>query len=112
MEKNPPPIDEEMKNLIEKDKKELSGNFCRGCGYCLPCPADIPIHMAARMKFMLRRAPYEDFITNEWKENMERIENCIECGHCLNNCPYHLNTPELLREMLVDYRTFVMNNED
>jgi predicted aldo/keto reductase-like oxidoreductase len=112
LEKNPPPIDEEMKNLIEKDKKELSGNFCRGCGYCLPCPADIPIPMAARMKFMLRRAPYEDFITNEWKENMERIENCIECGHCLNNCPYHLNTPELLREMLADYRTFVMNNED
>jgi predicted aldo/keto reductase-like oxidoreductase len=107
--KNPPSIDEKMKNLIEKDKKELSGNFCRGCGYCLPCPADIPIPTAARMKFMLRRAPYEDYITGEWKENMERIENCIECGHCLNNCPYHLNTPELLKEMLEDYRAFVID---
>jgi len=110
LEKSPPPMNEEIKKLIEKDKKKLSGNFCRGCGYCLPCPADIPIPIAARMKYLLRRAPYKDYITDKWKENMERIENCIECGHCLDNCPYHLNTPALLREMLADYREFIINN--
>lgn len=111
MEKCPPKMNEEMKKLIEKDKKELSGNYCRGCGYCLPCPADIPIPTAARMKYLLRRVPYKDYITDEWKEKMNRIENCIECGHCLDNCPYRLNTPDLLKEMLADYRAFIMENK-
>ena len=110
LEKNPTPMDEEMKSLIEKDKKELSGNFCRGCGYCLPCPADIPIPMATRMKFLLKRAPYKSYLTDEWKEKMARIENCIECGHCSDNCPYHLNTPALLREMLQEYRAFLIDH--
>ena len=25
---------------IEQDRKELCGEFCRGCGYCMPCPAE------------------------------------------------------------------------
>lgn len=35
---NQPQMTEEIAALISKDKKDLSGNFCRGCGYCLPCP--------------------------------------------------------------------------
>jgi len=41
---------------------------------------------------------------------MARIENCIECGHCSDNCPYRLNIPELLKEMLADYRIFTMSH--
>jgi len=107
LEKNPPALDDNMKRLIEQDRKELSGSFCRSCGYCMPCPADIPISNAARMKFLLRRAPYQQFITQEWQEKMERIENCTECRQCTEKCPYHLDTPALLREMLADYREFV-----
>lgn len=33
LEKNPPAYDEKMKALIQKDRDELIGNFCRGCGY-------------------------------------------------------------------------------
>ena len=38
---NPPVITEEIKEYIEKERKELVGEFCRGCGYCMPCPAGI-----------------------------------------------------------------------
>ena len=27
----------ELLAIIEKDRKELIGNFCRACGYCMPC---------------------------------------------------------------------------
>ena len=32
LEKNPPVYDEEMKKLIARDRAELAGNFCHGCG--------------------------------------------------------------------------------
>jgi predicted aldo/keto reductase-like oxidoreductase len=111
LQKNPPAMDDELKSRIEADKKELSGSFCRGCGYCLPCPADIPIPMAVRMKFFLRRTVYQRFINDEWQEKMNRIENCIECNQCSSRCPYHLNTPALLKEMLNAYRDFVREHQ-
>lgn len=104
---NPPEMSGEILNLIEHDKKELAGNFCRGCGYCEPCPAGIQISLSARMSWVLRRMPSERFVTQEWQEKMERIENCVHCNHCINHCPYGLNTPELLRQNLIDYRAYI-----
>ncbi|NLO83039.1 MAG: aldo/keto reductase [Clostridiales bacterium] len=103
---NPPPLDEDMWKTIEEDRKELQGAFCRGCGYCLPCPVDIPISFAARMAFLLRRSPYQNFLSDEWNDRMERIESCINCGQCKNKCPYGLDIPSLLKTMLKDYREF------
>ena len=41
---NTPSMDEEISAYIEKEKQELTGDFCRGCGYCMPCPAGIMIN--------------------------------------------------------------------
>lgn len=109
LEKNPPAMTKSLEEKIEADRRELTGSFCRGCGYCLPCPANIPISDAARMRFLLRRAVYQNFITDEWQEKMNRIEDCIGCNQCASRCPYRLNTPELLKEMLADYREFIRN---
>lgn len=106
LEENPPDMDPEIAAAIERDRAELSEEFCRACGYCLPCPADIPITMAARMSLVLRRMPYEKFLSDEWREKMHRIERCRECGHCRDNCPYGLDTPSLLKKMLADYEEF------
>lgn len=106
LEKNPPVLDEAMMARIEKDRKDLAGDFCRGCGYCLPCPAGIPINNAARMPQLLRRSPYAPYLTDEWAEQMERIENCIGCRACARRCPYQLDTPALLKASLADYRQF------
>jgi len=105
LDADPPVMDEDMKECLEKDRQELSGEFCRGCGYCLPCPADIPIPMAARMSFLLRRAPAHRFLTQEWLEKMQRIEECQDCGACAERCPYGLDPRKLLPGMLEDYET-------
>lgn len=110
LEKNPPAMTNRLEEKIEADRHELSGSFCRGCGYCLPCPVNIPIPNAARMKFLLRRAVYQNFTTEQWQEEMNRIEDCIECNQCAGRCPYHLNTPALLKEMLADYREFIRDH--
>lgn len=101
---NPPKMDEEIKALIEHDRKELIGEFCRGCGYCMPCPADIEINNCARMSLMLRRAPSDAWLTEEWQEKMKKIENCLHCNKCKNHCPYGLDTPALLQKNYEDYK--------
>jgi len=103
LERQPPLLHAEMRVRIQSEREELSGAFCRGCGYCLPCPADIPIPMAARMKYLLRRAPTERFFSEDWQAQMRRIEQCQDCGQCRERCPYDLDTPALLRDMLEDY---------
>lgn len=105
-EKHPPVLDDALRAVIERDRRELTGEFCRGCGYCLPCPADIDIPTAARMSLLLRRSPYQHFIQDDFSQKMQRIENCIHCNHCKEHCPYHLDTPNLLQKMLADYRSF------
>ena len=95
---------EELRVFIHGEKEELSGEFCRGCGYCLPCPAGIKINNCARMSLMIRRAPSEDWLTEEWQENMKQIENCMECRQCVSRCPYNLDTPELLKRNYEDYK--------
>ncbi len=98
-----PRMDEELKAVIEADRKELAGNFCRGCGYCLPCPAEINIPVAARIKELLRRAPESNFITDEFAKSIDRINDCINCNACKSRCPYDLDTPALLKKMLASY---------
>ena len=106
LEKNPPAYDEEMKQLIAHDRAELAGNFCHGCGYCQPCPVGIPIQNAARMSLLLRRSPYQSWLTDEMNAEMMKIENCLHCGACASRCPYGLDTPRLLAENLADYKQF------
>lgn len=101
---NPPVMDEELTAVIEKDRSELLGEFCRGCGYCMPCPAGIEINNCARMSLLLRRAPSASYLTPEWQEKMKRIEDCMHCNSCKKKCPYGLNTPSLLQKNYEDYR--------
>lgn len=104
---HPPTLNRKLSSVIKHDKKELCGEFCRGCGYCLPCPANIDIPTVARMSLLLKRAPTSKFLSEEWKEKMKRVDDCTHCNHCKNNCPYGLNTPELIKRNWADYKNFL-----
>ena len=96
----------ELEAVIEKDRRELSGNFCRSCGYCLPCAAGIDIPQAARMSQLLGRSPYQPYMSDEWYAKMHKIEECIHCNACKSRCPYGLDTPALLQKQLAEYDAF------
>lgn len=101
---NPPAMTDDIRALIDNDRKQLQGDFCRGCGYCMPCPAGIEINNCARMSLLLRRSPSELQLTPEVQAKMMKIEDCMYCGHCRSMCPYHLDTPALLAKNLEDYK--------
>lgn len=108
---NPPTMTEEIKAVIEKDRTELLGDFCRGCGYCMPCPVGIEINNSARMSLMIRRAPSAAQLTPEWQEKMMLIEKCLHCNQCSAKCPYGLDTPTLLQKNLQDYKEILAGKE-
>ncbi len=108
---HPPIMTDDIKALIEKDRKELLGEFCRGCGYCMPCPVGIEINNAARMSLMLRRAPSASWLTEEWQSKMKLIEKCLHCGKCKGKCPYGLDTPTLLEKNYKDYCEILAGKE-
>lgn len=107
---NPPVMTSKMEAEIEKEKKTLAGDFCRGCGYCMPCPAGIEINNSARMSLLLRRSPKEGYLQKEWQDKMARIDDCIHCNQCRNKCPYGLDTPALLKKNYEDYKTFLQGD--
>lgn len=99
-----PSMTPEMEDFISSEQNELMGEFCRGCGYCMPCPKGIMINQCARMSLMVRRAPSDNWLSENMQAEMQKIETCINCRACTKKCPYELDTPELLRKNLEDYK--------
>lgn len=103
----PPALTGEIQQLIEKDRQELIGNFCRACGYCMPCPMGIQINSCARMSQLIRRSPSAGWLSEKSQQMMMDIEKCIGCGQCKSKCPYELDTPTLLKQNLEDYKNIL-----
>ena len=97
-------LDDDLRAIIENDKKELGDNFCRGCGYCMPCPEEINISLCARMSLWIRRFPTEPNMDERTQEIMKKTLDCVECYECVDKCPYELDIPELLKENYEDYQ--------
>ncbi|KWW31622.1 MAG: oxidoreductase [bacterium P3] len=101
---NPPVLNDEMRQRIARDRAELTGDFCRGCGYCQPCTVGIEIQDCNRMSLFLKRAPYSVYLTEAFRQKMEVINQCVDCGLCKTRCPYGLDIPTLLRRNYDDFQ--------
>jgi predicted aldo/keto reductase-like oxidoreductase len=110
--KEDPVLDDELNSVIRKDREELAGTFCRSCGYCMPCTVGIEIRNCARMNMLLRRSPWQQYMTDEWYAKMQKINDCINCRKCVSKCPYGLDQPSLLKYMLKDYNEFYASHTD
>ena len=91
--------DGELKTVIEKDRKELIGNFCRACGYCMPCPVGIDV--ASVLKF-LNLAKAQGTLPETVREHYALLEHpagaCISCGSCEQRCPFGVQVMEHMRQ--------------
>lgn len=98
-----PVFDESVAAFIEEDKKNFGKDFCRGCGYCMPCPQGIIINQCARISQMIRRAPSEVWLGEYWQNEVRKTEKCVSCRACTKKCPYGLDIPSLLKKNHDDY---------
>ena len=89
----------------ERMKAELDRRTCRRCRYCEPCSNGVQIGMLLHGRSVIRRMGAARF--QEWgaAEIVASAAQCVECGQCLEKCPYHLPVPELVREAVAYYRS-------
>lgn len=91
---------------IEQVKANIGASFegfCTGCGYCLPCPADvqIPKMMDAFNAKILdgSNAAIADRLKWHWGLAPDVAAACIDCGACETACTQHLPIRERLKSI-------------
>jgi uncharacterized protein len=87
---------------MERYRTEIGQRFCRRCEYCQPCPQGVMVNAAMIYPVIAHRmspAKAAHFSTKA----MESVRNCVECGECVERCPYDLPIPEMIREHLTMY---------
>jgi len=78
--------------------KLLGKFYCRGCGYCMPCPNGINIPLIAFLKINMGQVPAVELFNKEMEEEVRKVKNCNRCGRCAAKCPFELDIPALIKE--------------
>jgi predicted aldo/keto reductase-like oxidoreductase len=105
---NTSPLSAEEKIHLEEQIKEnerLSGLYCTGCRYCMPCPQGIDIPEVFTLMNYHRiygltdyaRSNYAQIGTVDWRK-YKNASVCVQCGVCEEKCPQKLPIRRQLQE--------------
>jgi uncharacterized protein len=91
---------------MQRIRNELGGRFCHRCEYCMPCEQGVQIPKVLLIKSQVRRFSPKQlaFIA---KEAVASVEQCADCGECVEKCPYHLPVPDMLKENAEAFKKFL-----
>jgi predicted aldo/keto reductase-like oxidoreductase len=88
---------------IERVKANIGASFegfCTGCGYCLPCPVELPIpKLMDAFNHRILEGTDESVINRlkwHWSLSPDVAAACLECGDCEATCTQHLPLRERL----------------
>lgn len=91
--------DEEEKNLFD-EANSLGSEFCRRCGYCMPCPQGIDIPTQFLMEGYYTRYDLKEWAQGRYDAMTSKASDCIECGQCEPRCPYNLPIRKMLKNVV------------
>ncbi len=78
---------------------DMGKGFCRNCGYCLPCPEEIPIPDIFRMESYYEEYDLKDWAISQYRSISNKAKKCSLCYRCVERCPYGVPIPERLKEI-------------
>ncbi|MBC8061456.1 MAG: aldo/keto reductase [Clostridiaceae bacterium] len=97
-------LSQEEIERINKISEELTGNFCRRCGYCGPCKQKIDIPSMFLMSGYKNRYNLGTWAEERYFAQALRAKDCVECGVCEEKCPYGLPIMDMLKEVRVTFK--------
>lgn len=86
-------------NKIDSISQKLGENFCRRCGYCLPCPQGIDIPTQFIFEAYLNKYQIPQWANDRYASLSVDAGDCIQCGQCEDKCPYNLPIIEMLKKV-------------
>jgi hypothetical protein len=91
------PLGQGDREQMQRIRSELGGRFCHRCEYCMPCEQGVQIPKVLLIKSQVRRFSPKQLAFMA-KEAVASVEQCADCGECVEKCPYHLPVPDMLKE--------------
>lgn len=95
---NEPLTDTEWEE-ITKTRSLLGNDFCRRCGYCLPCSAGIDIPTCFTFEGYYTRYNLQEWAVARYATLEKHASDCINCRVCVDRCPYGLAIPEKMQQV-------------
>ena len=101
------PCSAQERARIEQHLHQSFDGLCTGCGYCLPCPVDIPIpkFLDAYNQLILSHGDdttLSDRFRLHWAIDRRQAADCTRCGACEQRCTQHLPIIQRLSELAGD----------
>ncbi len=94
---------------MDRIKGELGERFCRGCNYCHPCPQGIPV-LEVMFFDVFRKQLGEDWVARDaYRKTIASVAACEECGTCVSRCPFDLEVPAIMRDIVGRYQQMMTN---
>jgi predicted aldo/keto reductase-like oxidoreductase len=98
------PISPQQQQHVETHLKTAFADLCTGCGYCLPCPVDIPIpkYLDSYNQLILTDGDRQAVLNRyrmHWNITPQQAKECIACGDCEKRCTQHLPIIQRLAEL-------------
>ncbi len=90
-------LTENERHELDKLAVEIGKDFCRRCGYCLPCTVGIDIPGIMVFEGYIKRYGLAGWAKGRYETSAVKASECIECGKCLERCPYSLNIPQRIK---------------
>lgn len=94
------PLSDDEQLEVIKLREELGENFCRRCGYCMPCSVGIDIPSNFLMKNYLNKYEgLQNWAKSRYASFAIKAKDCVKCGKCEPKCPYNLPIIKMLEEV-------------
>ena len=78
---------------------------CTACRYCQPCPmgVEIPRIFTAWNQYRITKNANNFKSTYSEIPDEAQAHNCVACGACMEQCPQHIQIPDLMTEIANAY---------
>jgi len=82
---------------IIKEFQQYQEGGCVYCNHCLPCPSSIDIGRTIRL-FETAKYALSDDLTAIYDALSAKASDCVECGDCMERCPFDVDVISKMRE--------------
>lgn len=90
----------EDNEYINRLREEVKEDFCHRCGYCLPCFKGIDIPTIFTLEKYYTKYGLSSWATTRYQALASSPKNCIDCRECIRRCPYKLDIPKKIKEII------------